>query len=145
MDELDGKIIAALRRNGRERYLKISKQLQVSEATVRNHVLALEKEGVIQGYEARVDPRKTGFDAVAFVGLDVEALKFLKVTEALARLSEIQFLATGTGEHMILMEVWMHNQEEVTRFINEKISVMDGVSKISPTIILQRVPLKKPV
>ncbi|MBU1197668.1 Lrp/AsnC family transcriptional regulator [Candidatus Micrarchaeota archaeon] len=143
MDELDQGIVKALRSNGRVRYLKIAEELDVSEATVRNRVRNLEKQGVILQYQAIVDPRKIGFDSVAFIGLNIEPLKFLKVVEALARLNEISYLATSTGEHMVLMEVWMHNQEEVTRFINEKISVMDGVTKISPTIILERVKLKK--
>jgi len=143
VDELDQGIVKALRSNGRVRYLKIAEELDVSEATVRNRVRNLEKQGVILQYQAIVDPRKIGFDSVAFIGLNIEPLKFLKVVEALARLNEISYLATSTGEHMVLMEVWMHNQEEVTRFINEKISVMDGVTKISPTIILERVKLKK--
>ncbi len=144
MDELDAKIIGALRENGRAKFLKISKNLGVSEATVRNRVASLEKEGVISGYTALVEPRKIGFDAVAHIGLDVEPLKFLKVVEALARLPELAHLSTATGEHMVLLEVWMKNQEEVSRFINEKISTMDGVTKISPTIVLQRIALKKP-
>lgn len=142
MDELDLKIVSALRENGRAKYLKLAKDFGVTEATVRNRVLALEEVGVIQGYSATVDARKIGFDAVAFIGLNVEPLKFLKVVEALSKLEEITYLATATGEHMILMEVWMRSQADVTRFINEKIAVMDGVNKISPTIILERI--KKP-
>ncbi len=143
MDELDLRIVKRLQQDGRVKFLQLAKELQVSEGTVRNRVKLLEEQNVILQYAALVDPRKIGFDSVAFIGLDIEPLKFLKVVEALGRLEEIAYLATATGEHMIIMEVWMRNQEEVTRFINEKISVMDGVTKISPTIVLERMKLKR--
>jgi Lrp/AsnC family transcriptional regulator, regulator for asnA, asnC and gidA len=142
LDELDLKIVRRLQQDGRVKFLQLAKEMDISEGTVRNRVKLLESQKVILQYSAIVDPRRIGFDAVAFIGLNVEPLKFLKVVEALARLDEIAYLATATGEHMVLMEVWMHKQSDITRFINEKISVMDGVTKISPTIILERIPLK---
>ena len=142
VDELDLKIVRRLQADGRIRFLKLAKELDVSEGTIRKRVQILEDKKVVIQYSAIVDPRKIGFDSVAFIGLNIEPLKFLKVVEALSRLEELSYLATATGEHMVLMEVWMRNQEEITRFINEKISVMDGVNKISPTIILERVKLK---
>ena len=142
MDELDLKIVSALRLNGRAKYLRLAKDFGVTEATIRNRVLELEKSGVILGYSAVVDSRRIGFDAVAFIGLGVEPLRFLKVVEALSKMEEITFLATATGEHMVLMEVWMRSQADVTRFINDKIAVMDGITKISPTILLER--MKRP-
>lgn len=143
VDELDLTIVKRLQQDGRAKFLKLAKELDVSEGTIRNRVKLLEDQKVILQYSAVVDPRKIGFDAVAHIGLDIEPLKFLKVVEALTRLEEITYLATSTGEHMVLMEVWMRNQEEVTRFINERIAVMDGVTKISPTIVLERFTLKK--
>ncbi|MFH1107499.1 MAG: Lrp/AsnC family transcriptional regulator [Candidatus Micrarchaeota archaeon] len=141
MDELDLEIIRRLREDGRIKFLRLSKDLKVSEGTVRNRVKALEHSKVILQYSAIVDPRKIGYDAVAYIGLNIEPLKFLKVVEALGRLEDIAYLATSTGEHMVLLEVWMRSQSDVTRFINEKIAVMDGVTKISPTILLERMPV----
>lgn len=143
MDELDHQIVRLLKENGRKKFLEMAKETGASEATVRNRVRSLEDDRVILGYSALVDPRKLGYDAVAFIGLNVDSLKFFKVVEALARLEDLEYLATGTGEYMIVIEVWKKNQEEITKFISEKISVIDGIMKISPTIVLEKIGVKK--
>ncbi len=142
MDDLDVKILGILRKNARKKFLKMSKEIDVSESTIRKRVQLLEKEGVIINYETIVNPRKLGFDAVAWIGLTVDSLKFLKVVEALSKLEDIEYLATCAGEHMVMLQVWKRSQEELARFVSEKIAPIDGVQKISPTIVLE--VLKRP-
>jgi len=143
MDELDAKILGLLRKNARKKFLAISKEIDVSESTIRKRVQLMEQNGVISGYETSVNPRKLGFDAVAWIGINVDSLKFLKVVEALSKIEDIEYLATCAGEHMIMIQVWKKSQEELSRFVSDKIAVIDGVQKISPTIVLEVLKKKR--
>lgn len=63
LDELDRKILALLRENGRRTLADIGKQVSLSVAAVKRRVERLERDGVIKGYTARIDTSMLG-DAI---------------------------------------------------------------------------------
>ncbi|MFQ5891817.1 MAG: winged helix-turn-helix transcriptional regulator [Candidatus Methanofastidiosia archaeon] len=138
MDEKDMRIIEMLQRNARISFTEISKYLKISESTVRKRVKALEKKGIIKRYTTVVDPAKIGFKTVAIVGLDVEPSEFLNAAKQLTELEEVKSVATSTGDHMILTEIWTKDGRELSKLISEKIGKINGVMKICPAIILEK-------
>lgn len=143
MDEIDFKIVELLRKNGREKFVSIASLLGVSESTVRKRVEKLEQEGIIRGYYISVDARRLGYDVVALILLGVEPQKFLEVVSELSNFKEIEYIATCTGEYTIIFEVWMRNMNDFSKFISEKISKIEGVSKINPVIMLEKKMITK--
>ena len=138
LDEKDLKIIEILRRDARTPFTEIARRLHVSEATVRKRVDALEKMGVIKGYTIVVDPAKMGFSTVALVGINTNPDMFLSVAEKLTEFEEVRFVATSTGDHMIMAEVWTRNGKELSSLISEKIGKLEGITHIRPAIILEK-------
>ncbi|MFH1257890.1 MAG: Lrp/AsnC family transcriptional regulator [Candidatus Micrarchaeota archaeon] len=138
MDETDIKLLKLLQANSRQKLQALAKELGVSEGTVRNRIAKLEEEKAILQYTALVDPKKLGYNAVAYVGVSVEPLKFLSVLEELSRVEDIHSLSTCTGEHTIIFEVWKKDAEEITKFMEEKISKIGGISKLSPNIVVEQ-------
>lgn len=132
------KIVSMLRKNGRLAFTEIARRLKISESTARKRVDNLEKTGVIKGYSAIIDPEKIGFKNVAIVGIDVEPDKFLDIARRLAEFDEAKYVATSTGDHMILVELWAKDGKELTFIISEKIGKIEGVKKICPAIILEK-------
>ncbi len=139
MDEKDIKIIELLLQNSRISYTEIGKILGVSEATVRKRVENLERNGVIRKYTIEVDPTKLGYKIVAITGVDTEPQHFLTVARKLAEMEEVKWVATSTGDHMIMTEIWAKDGEELARIISEKIGKIEGVTKICPAIILEKI------
>ncbi len=138
IDEKDMKIIELLSQDSRTPFTEIARQLRVSESTVRKRVGVLEREGVISKYSIVLNPAKIGFGTVALVGLDVQPDKFLSAAQRLAELSEVRYVATSTGDHMIMAEIWTKDGKELTNLISEKIGKIEGVKKICPAIILEK-------
>ncbi|MFQ6088751.1 MAG: winged helix-turn-helix transcriptional regulator [Candidatus Methanofastidiosia archaeon] len=138
MDEKDRRIIEMLQRNARISFTEISKYLKTSESTVRKRVKALEKKGIIKRYATIIDPAKIGFKTVAIVGLDVEPSEFLNAARQLTEFEEVKSVATSTGDHMILTEIWTKDGRELSKLISEKIGKINGVMKICPAIILEK-------
>jgi len=138
IDELDRKILMLLQEDARLPFLEIAKKLKVSESTIRKRVQALKEKGVIKRFTIEIDPAKIGLNTVAIVGIDVDPPKLLEVAQKLCEFKEIRCVATSTGDHMIMTEIWTDDGRELTRLISEKIGPIEGVKKICPAIILER-------
>jgi Lrp/AsnC family transcriptional regulator for asnA, asnC and gidA len=138
IDELDLKILKLLEEDGRLAFLDIAKKLRLSESTIRKKVKALKENGVIKRFTVEIDPAKIGLNTVAIVGIDVDPPKLLEVAQKLCDFKEIRCVATSTGDHMIMTEIWTKDGRELTRLISEKIGPIEGVKKICPAIILER-------
>ncbi|MEM3874375.1 MAG: Lrp/AsnC family transcriptional regulator [Candidatus Bathyarchaeia archaeon] len=138
MDELDLKILKLLEEDGRLTFIDIAKKLRLSESTIRKRVQALKENGVIKRFTVEMDPAKIGLNTVAIVGIDVDPPKLLEVAQKLCEFKEIRCVATSTGDHMIMTEIWTEDGRELTRLISEKIGPIEGVKKICPAIILEK-------
>jgi len=139
MDEKDRKIIELLQENSRISYTDIAKILGVTETTVRKRIAELEKRGVIKKYTIEVDPSKLGYKNVTILGMDVEPKYLLEAAKKLAELEEAKWVATSTGDHMIMAEIWTKNGEELFNLITKKISKIKGVKDLCPAIIMERI------
>jgi len=138
LDEMDKKILKMLEEDGRRPFTEIAEKLKVSESTVRKRVLALQRKGVIKKFTIKIDPSKTGVKTIAFVGVDVDPTRLLDVAQKLCDFKEIKWVATSTGDHMIMTEIWTKDGRELTKLISEKMGTIEGVKKICPAIILEK-------
>ena len=138
IDELDLKILKLLEEDGRLAFMDIAKKLRLSESTIRKRVQALKENGVIKRFTVEIDPAKIGLNTVAIVGIDVDPPKLLEVAQKLCDFKEIRCVSTSTGDHMIMTEIWTKDGRELTRLISEKIGPIEGVKKICPAIILEK-------
>lgn len=137
-DEIDMKILQILEKDSRSSFNEIAKRLQLSESAIRKRVLGLQSKGVIKKFTIQVDPAKLGLHSVAIVGVDVEPTKLLEVAQKLCEISEIRSVATSTGDHMIMTEIWTKDGRELTKLLSEKIGAIEGVKKICPAMILEK-------
>ncbi|MEO0361452.1 MAG: Lrp/AsnC family transcriptional regulator, partial [Pseudomonadota bacterium] len=87
IDAIDRKILAELQADGRMTNVELSKRLGISAPPCLRRVRALEEEGLIEGYHARVDARALGFEVMVFamVGLSSQAEADLVAFEDQAR------------------------------------------------------------
>jgi len=137
MDKKDLNIVEILKQNARTPFTDIAKKMRTSEATIRKRVRNLEDKGVIKRYSLIVDPAKLGFNIVSIVGFDVDPAKFLEIAKRLTEFKEIKCVATSTGDHMIMTEIWTKNTAELTVFL-QKIGKVEGMKKICPAIITEK-------
>jgi DNA-binding Lrp family transcriptional regulator len=64
LDETDRRIIAELRADGRMSMRALAAKLHISRAGAYARVERLQRQGVITGYTAVVDPERYGFDEI---------------------------------------------------------------------------------
>ena len=105
MDNKDKKIIKILSKDSRTPYTVIAKKIKLSESSVRKRVMNLEKNGIIEKFTIIINPAKVGYNTVAIIGLDVDPSKFLEITSKMTKFNEVKYVATSTGDHMIMLEI----------------------------------------
>lgn len=138
LDEMNTRIIEILEEDGRRSFTEIADKLNVSESAIRKRVLALQRKGVIKKFTVKVDPSKLGINTVAIVGIEVDSAKLLDTAQKLCDFTEIKCVATSSGDHMIMTEIWTRDGRELTKLISEKIATIEGVTRICPAIILEK-------
>ncbi|MBS7625380.1 MAG: Lrp/AsnC family transcriptional regulator [Candidatus Bathyarchaeia archaeon] len=137
-DNTDLAILRLLQEDASISFTEIARRLKMSESTVRKRVEKLVQEGVIKKFTIIIEPSKIGLNAIAIVGIDVEPPKLLEASQKLCELPEVKYVATSTGDHMIMIEIWARDTKELAKIISEKIGVIDGVKKVCPAIILEK-------
>ena len=138
LDEIDTKILELLEEDARRSFTEVAEKLKVSESSIRKRVSALQKEGVIKKFTIKVDNAKLGLNTVAIVGIDVDSAKMLEIAQKLCDFKDVKCVATSSGDHMIMLEVWAKNGKELNNLISEKIGKIDGVRQICPALILEK-------
>ena len=105
LSDLDQRLLAALRRDGRAPITHLAQLLGVSRATVATRMEALAAQGIITGYTVRVrEPAALGqVRAVSFI--EVEGRTTDRVIDRLRGFEEIQALHTTNGGWDLVAEM----------------------------------------
>jgi DNA-binding Lrp family transcriptional regulator len=104
-DETDRMIVEALRADGRMSMRALADLVHISRANAYARVARLERDGVITGYAARIDPVRYGYALSAYVYLDIAQRSWKSVRGQLLGIPEVDHVALVSGEHDILLRV----------------------------------------
>ena len=98
LDRLDLRILDALQRQGRLSMTELGERIGLSTSPVSERVKRLERDGVITGYHARVNPAALGRTLLVFVEITLSS-KSPQVFEAVRR--ELQHLPEVLECHLV--------------------------------------------
>ena len=111
--------------DGRKPYTHIARAVGLSEAAVRQRVQRL-IDGDVMQIVAVTDPRMIGFGRQAMIGVRIEG-DISQVAEAVAALSEVEYVVITAGAHDLLVEVLVEDDERLLELLNEKIRRIKGL------------------
>jgi len=140
VDETDRKIIAALDRDASRNSKEIARRLGMNESTVRKRISVLKENGVIKWY-IQIDTSQIGLKTEASLGVDVEASKILPAGRKFLEIQGVRMVFHCSGEHDFWLVVWTTDREQLSRIV-DKVSAVDGVVKVLPSVLVERI-LKK--
>jgi Lrp/AsnC family transcriptional regulator, regulator for asnA, asnC and gidA len=136
MDDLDQKIIAALKTNSRMSYVEIGTQVGLSEGAVRNRVQTLTANGTIKKFTIEVtNPGTVG--SLTMISIE-PSTPTSTVTREVQKLNGVEKIYEVTGEYDIITVVSHTNIADINTCI-EDIRKIKGVEKTNSIIILKTV------
>jgi Lrp/AsnC family transcriptional regulator, leucine-responsive regulatory protein len=107
MDELDQKIVALLLQDGRMPAAQIAEQIGLSRPAVADRLEKLERQGVIRGTTAVIDPSAVGRSVTAFItarGGNFNTAAEKRFRQLMGR-DEVREAHTVAGEDCYLLKV----------------------------------------
>lgn len=135
MDDLDHRLIAALRHDARAPVAALAQQLRVSRGTVTNRIAKLERDGVITGYTVRLRPDAASDEIRAWTSLAVEGNQY-DVVRALLGEPGVAALHDTNGRWDLLVELRVADLDALSRTL-ERIRAIPGISASETSVHLR--------
>lgn len=126
LEEIDRFIIRALQKNGRESFRQIARDLDVSEATVRNRVKRLQEAGVMN-ISAIVHAANVGLDAQGFLLIRSRGGTQQEVVDQLIDIPEITYVSTCLGTYNIYAQFVTRNTTSLAELLEYILNRVDNI------------------
>lgn len=135
LDDLDRRLIAALRADGREPVTALARRLGVSRATVNSRLKRLLASGTVLGFSVRVRQEQDpdSIRAVAFI--EVEGRATDQVIRHLRGIPEVRALHTTNGGWDLVAELRTDTLRNFDRVLAQ-IRLVDGVINSETSMLL---------
>jgi DNA-binding Lrp family transcriptional regulator len=135
MDELDRRLVALLRQDGREAAATLAKKLKVSRGTIQNRIARLVKRGDIQGFTVRLKPALAEGRVRAIMCVAIEGERSQKVTKALNGFPEVERIHTTNGRWDLVIELATDSLEGFSHTLDE-IRKVEGIASTETSLLL---------
>ncbi|MGI8840524.1 MAG: Lrp/AsnC family transcriptional regulator [Caulobacteraceae bacterium] len=135
MDELDRRLLAALRDDARAPVARLARTLGLSRTTVQSRLERLERGGAIAGYTVRLSPAHEGGHIHAYVMMTVTPKAAPAVVGAIRRLSAVRRLQSVSGPFDLIAEVVTPSAAEMDALI-DALGALDGVERTTSSVVL---------
>ena len=142
LDRFDRAILEALASDGRISITDLAQTIGLSKSPTQARLRRLEKEGVITGYRALLDPVRLGLDHVAFVEVkltDTREAALRAFNAAVAKMPEVEQAHMIASHFDYLLKVRTTNMAAYRAVLGEKISALPHVSSTSTYVAMEAV------
>ena len=119
LDKIGRIIIGMLQKNARASLKEIAKEVFLSSPSVAARIERLEREGVITGYHAQINPMVLNYRIKAFICLELDPTDkpvFYPFIKSVPNVVECNCV---TGDYSMLIEVFFESTPQLDHFINE--------------------------
>lgn len=136
LDETDRRVIDELRADGRMSMRALAAKLHISRAGAYARVERLQRQGVITGYTAVVDPERYGFDISAYVHLKISQHSWKDVRRRIAEIPEVWHGALVSGDNDLVLLVRTHDAASLRDLVLNTFQAMPDVISTQTVFIL---------
>jgi Lrp/AsnC family leucine-responsive transcriptional regulator len=142
LDRIDHKLLIRLQQDGRTAISKLAREVNLTVTPTLERVRRLEAAGYIEGYFARLNPRKLGLGLLAYVEVSLDRTtpdafeRFKQVMLAHDEVMECHMVAGGFD---YLLKVRVVDMESYRRFLGDRIASVRGVQTTHTYFVMEEV------
>jgi len=140
MDQIDHRIVRALQRDGRMTISDLADKVGLSPTPCARRLERLQRDGVITGYSARVDPAKLGLGVSVFVSVELERQERADVDafeRAIRTCDEVMECYLMTGSRDILLRVLVADLAAFDAFLENRLMQIPGIRNLRSNFALR--------
>ncbi|WP_372570810.1 Lrp/AsnC family transcriptional regulator [Ruegeria jejuensis] len=142
MDAIDHRIVYHLQRDGRMTVTDLAEAVGLSPTPCARRVERLQKQGVITGYGARVDPGKLGLGVSIFVSVELARQDKSAIDafeRAILSCDEVMECYLMTGSRDILLRVVAADLAAFDRFLENRLMQIPGIRNLRSNFALRTI------
>ncbi len=142
MDVFDRKLLAKLQSDGAASNQDLADAVGLSASQCSRRRAQLERDGIIEGYRAKLSPTALGLDVTTFVSITLDRQSrhtSEKFHGFLERLEEVQEAHAMTGDADYLVKVTVPTLDALSEFVNDVLLADESVHQVRSNIVLKTV------
>jgi Lrp/AsnC family leucine-responsive transcriptional regulator len=133
LDDIDRRIIAALKSDGRATNQRIARSLHISPATVGARIRRLENRNAMR-VVAVTDFAALGYKVLLAIGIEVQGRPAQDVAQELAALPQVFAAHLVTGARAVEILVALHDLDELEPFLLRDLGKIRGIGTLAAGI-----------
>lgn len=135
MDDMDRRLLAALRRDGRASLSDLAHDLDITRATVRARMEKLSQAGEIRGFSVitRGDLAQSPVRALTMLGIEGPGMD--RIRRQLSGRREVQAVHSTNGKWDLIVELGTETLEALDAVLRD-MRKMDGISTSETSLLL---------
>ena len=126
LDELDLKLIGALREDALQTQKDLAPSLGTSPSTIRRRLQRLMDERIVR-IVAATNPLALGYKTRATIGINVKPHGIDAVARDLARIRNVHHIVINTGHFALVVETDFKGPEDLSKFLREDLGNIPGL------------------
>lgn len=136
MDDIDRHLLAALVEDARTSFADLARQVGLSAPSVHERVRKLERDGVLRGSSADVEPKALGLGVSALVGLHQgEGVDAEQLVARLRAVPEIEDCWAVAGDEAFVAKVRVADLDDLDRTLRV-LRHVPGITRTRTTVVL---------
>lgn len=138
MDQVDLNILEILQKDARTPNVEIARRIGLAPSATLERIRKLERQGILLGYAARIEPVTLGLGLLAFVFVrSRERAGAVRTGKRLAAIPEVQEIHHIAGEDCFLVKVRAANPQALGVLLRKRFGNIAGVDSTRTTIVLE--------
>ncbi|MGE8637693.1 winged helix-turn-helix transcriptional regulator [Achromobacter sp. Bel] len=142
LDRIDLKILDILQREGRISVTELADRVSLSATPCSDRIKRMEREGVITGYHARVNPAALGKNLLVFLEIKLSAKSgdvFDKVKKELLYVPEVMECHLVSGDFDYLVKARLTEMNEYRRLLGEILKRLPASAESRSYVVMEEI------
>ncbi|MGV6861740.1 MAG: Lrp/AsnC family transcriptional regulator [Putridiphycobacter sp.] len=139
LDAIDSKLIELLQKDSRQSIKQLGQELNLSSTPIYERIKKLEKNGIIESYSAKVNPKKLGKELLVFTNVSLKEHSkdfLLNFENKVQTLDEVIECHHVSGEHDYLIKVLVVNMADYRDFLTNKLAKIANIGNVHSSFVV---------
>jgi len=136
IDDIDLQILEILQEKARIPNAEVARQVGMAPSAVLERIRKLESQGIISGYEVRLNPEHFGQKLSVFIFIEADHAANPALAMALADITGAQEVHQIAGNDGYLLKLRVADTEALGRILRDEIALVRGVRGTRTQVVL---------
>ena len=142
LDKLDRNILRIMQEDGRISMKELGERVGLSITPCIERVKRMERDGVITGYYAKVEPAALGAKLLVFVEITLNqksASAFEQFRSAVLHIPEVQECHLVSGDFDYLIKARIHEMAEYRKLLGDMLLQLPGAAQSKSYVVMEEI------